>query len=118
LSAETLLGIKELLDRNGIDTISRPVVVLVKNIKQFPQRSLNDLIHVMHKYRGSPHFLNLNLMLGVQNNSKEEIHQRVNIRNCLKLMVKTFWFPSMKNVMFEVVYKMLFNSNLLISFQP
>jgi hypothetical protein len=94
------------------------VIVIVKNIRQFPPTVLNDLIHLLHKYRGDPHFLNLNLMLGVQSNSKEDIHLRVNIRNCLKLTVKTLWFPSMKSIIFKVVYQLLFNSDSIFTFEP
>ncbi len=46
-------------------------------------------------------------MLGVQNNSRDEVHLRINIQNCAKLTIKTFYFPSMKNIIFEVINTML-----------
>lgn len=42
-------------------------------------------------------------MLGVQNNSRDELHLRVSIQNCTKLTLKTFYFPSMKNIICEVI---------------
>ena len=57
-------------------------------------------------------------MLGVQNNSKEEVHLRVNIQNCVKLVVKTFHSPSMKNIIFEVIYRMLFSTDNFLIFEP
>lgn len=57
-------------------------------------------------------------MLGVQSNNKEEIHLRVSIQNCTKLVVKTFYFPSMKNIIFQVVYKMLTSKDTLLTFEP
>ena len=50
---------------------------------------------------------NLCLMLGVQNNNREEVHLRINIQNCTKLAMKTFYFPSMKTIIFEVINEML-----------
>ena len=49
----------------------------------------------MKKYRNQ-YGLNFCLILGVQNNNKEEIHLRINIQNCTKLTIKNFYFPSMK----------------------
>ena len=46
-------------------------------------------------------------MLGVQNNNRDEVHLRINIQNCTKLSLKTFYFPSMKNIIFEVIEMML-----------
>ena len=46
-------------------------------------------------------------MLGVQNNNRDEVHLRINIQNCTKLALKTFYFPSMKNIIFEVINLML-----------
>jgi hypothetical protein len=57
-------------------------------------------------------------MLGVQNNCKEEIHLRVSIQNCVKLAIKTFYFPSMKNIIFEVVFKMLQTTENILMFEP
>jgi len=57
-------------------------------------------------------------MLGVQNNNREEIHLRVSIQNCVKLVIKTYYFPSMKNIIFEVVYKMLLSTENILTFDP
>ena len=32
--------------------------------------------------------------------------------------MKTFYFPSMKNIIFEVVYKMLMSQDTLLTFEP
>ena len=72
----------------------------------------------MKNFRSAPHFLNLNLMLGVQNNNREEIHLRVSIQNCVKLTIKTFYFPSMKNIIFEVIYKLLLSKTNILTFEP
>ena len=58
--------------------------------------------------------MKLNLMLGVQNNNKDEIHQRINIQNCVKLAIKTFYFPSMKNIIFEVIYNIFLTKEMPI----
>lgn len=76
---ETFYGIKSILEDQEINTLAQPILLIIKNIKSFETDVLNDLIHHLKIYRGSPHFLNLNLMLGVQNNSKEEIHLKVSI---------------------------------------
>ena len=90
--------------------MTTPVVFIIKNIKSFPHFILNDLIHMLKKYRAEKE-LSFCLILGVQNNNKDEIYLRINIQNCTKLSVKTFYFPSMKNIIFEVIDK------LLLSFQ-
>lgn len=64
LQKETFFGIKHLLEKDA-ETGKRPVILIIPNIKAFPPGVLNDLIHHLKVYRGSPHFLNLNLMLGV-----------------------------------------------------
>jgi len=52
LSSESFYGIFKFLrcdkqhDRSG-----HPIVFIIKNIKNFPQQVLNDLIHMMKKYR-------------------------------------------------------------------
>ena len=106
------------MKRHDINTLERPILFIIKNIKTFPVAVLNDLIHHMEIYRGAPHFLNLNLMLGVQNNNREEIHLRVSIQNCVKLSIKIFYFPSMKNIIFEVIYKMLLDRKSVLTFEP
>ena len=96
------------------NTGSRPIVFIIKNIKSFNHCVLNELIHLLKKYRspfnattGLHDGCNLCLMLGVQNNSRDEVHLRINIQNCAKLTIKTFYFPSMKNIIFEVINTML-----------
>ena len=79
MQKETFFGIKNLLEKRDIDTQNRPILLIIKNIRTFPVDVLNDLIHHIHIYRGHGHLLNLNLMLGVQSNNKEEIHQRISI---------------------------------------
>jgi len=74
---ETFCGLKRLL--TDVDTRKRPVLLIIQNIKAFSPSVLNDLIHHLKLYRGAPHFINFNLMLGVQSNNKEEIHLRVSI---------------------------------------
>lgn len=43
---------------------------------------------------------------------------RVSIQNCVKLVIKTFYSPSMKNIIFEVIYKMLMSRDSLLLFEP
>lgn len=105
LSKETFLGVKQILERKGIGA-DRPIIFIVKNIKLFSSTVLNDLIHMLKKYRNQ-WGLNFCLILGVQNNNKEEIHLKLNIQNCTKLTVKNFYFPSMKNIIFNSIYVML-----------
>lgn len=50
-------------------------------------------------------------MLGVQNNNRNEIHYRINIKNCSKMTIKTLFFPSMKHIIFEVIYILLLKKN-------
>ena len=92
----------------------RPIIFVVKNIKSFNHAVLNELIHLLKKHRaytsasgGMSGSFNLCLMLGVQNNNREEVHLRINIQNCTKLAMKTFYFPSMKTIIFEVINEML-----------
>lgn len=98
LARETFEGVKAILEKRKVG-IHQPVVFVVKNIKTFSPQVLNDLIHMMKKYRNNL-MCNFCLILGVQNNNKDEIHLRINIQNCTKLTVKTFYFPSMKNMIF------------------
>lgn len=107
-----------MIDKIQIDTMQTPIVLIIQNIKTFPVGVLNDLIHLLNIYRGYPHFLNMNLMLGVQNNNQEEIHLRVSIQNCVKLVVKTFYFPSMKSIIFDVIYQILMAKDTLLTFEP
>lgn len=74
LLRESFQGIKKILDsKNDIG----PVLIIVKNIKAYPPSVLNNLIHLIKKYRDKPNALKLNLILGVQNNNREEIHYRI-----------------------------------------
>ena len=93
-----------------------PVVVIIKNIKTFPHMILNDLIHLFNKYRAAPYNLKLNLVLGVQNNNKDEFHLRVKIQNSVKMNVKTFYFPCMKNIIFEVIYKLIMSPKFIFHY--
>ncbi len=86
--------------------MDQPIIFMIKNIKLFNLTVLNDLIHMLKKYRNT-YGLNFCLVLGVQNNNKEEIHLRINIQNCTKLTVKNFNFPSMKQIIFDAIYHML-----------
>jgi len=61
---ETFFGILQILDRKGMAASGEPIVLIIKNIKSFPHNVLNDLIHLIKKYRGSSG-VNLCLMLGV-----------------------------------------------------
>jgi hypothetical protein len=63
----------------------------------------------MKKYREYPYELKLNLMIGITNNNMDEFHMRVNVKNAVKLTVKKFSFPCMKNIIFEVIYKLIMN---------
>jgi len=96
MNKETFFGVKNLLEKspNGFNV---PVILIIKNIKTFNHNVLNDLIHMIKKYR-SEERCNLSLMLGVQNNNRDEVYLRINIQNCTKLTIKTFYFPSMKNI--------------------
>lgn len=93
---ETFYGIKKLLDLCPTGP-KIPVIFIIKNIKAFNHQVLNDLIHLIKKYR-STYGCNMSLMLGVQNNNRDEVYLRINIQNCTKLTIKTFYFPSMKNI--------------------
>jgi len=93
------------LERKNIE-LGRPLIFIIKNIKLFSSIVLNDLIHILKKYRNT-YGMNLCLILGVQNNNKEEIHLRINIQNCTKLTVKNFIFPSMKSIIFNSIYVIL-----------
>lgn len=105
LKAETFLGVKQLIETKGLKP-EVPIVFVIKNIKLFSSSVLNDLIHIMKNYR-KQYGLNFCLILGVQNNNKEEIHLRINIQNCTKLTVKNFFFPSMKQIIFQAIYQIL-----------
>jgi hypothetical protein len=96
LQKETFFGVKKMLDLSPSGP-KVPVIFIIKNIKTFNHAVLNDLIHLIKKYRSS-YGCNISLMLGVQNNSRDEVYLRINMQNCTKLTIKTFYFPSMKNI--------------------
>jgi len=100
LQKETFYGIKKLLDL--ADDPRQPVIFIIKNIKAFNHTVLNDLIHLIKKYRAT-YGCNMSLMLGVQNNNRDEVYLRINMQNCTKLTIKTFYFPSMKNIILQVI---------------
>ena len=50
LSKETFLGVKQIIERAEIK-IDQPIVFIIKNIKNFNTNVLNDLIHMLKKYR-------------------------------------------------------------------
>ena len=85
LSRETFAGVKELIE-NEKDDKNKSYIFIIKNIKSFNHVVLNELIHLLKKYRqstlsedGTSDGLNLCLILGVQNNNRDEVHLRLNI---------------------------------------
>ena len=83
-----------------------PIVIVIQNIKTFPSDNLNDLIYLVKKYR-SKHRLKLCLMLGVQNNSYEDLMSKISIKTSNFMIMKKFYFPSMKRILLEVIYRLL-----------
>jgi hypothetical protein len=59
-----MFGFKNILKKAIVDP-KRPILIVIKNMRQIPHQVLNELIHVFHIFRGKPHFLNLNLIIGV-----------------------------------------------------
>ena len=70
---------------------------------------------MLKKYRNQ-YAINFCIILGVQNNNKEEIHLRINIQNCTKMVVKNFYFPSMKQIIFQAIYMMLLTKKSPLNF--
>jgi hypothetical protein len=101
----------EVKDKMENDRGSKPIVFIIKNIKTFPQNVLNDLIHLIQKYRDIPYALKLNLIIGVQNNNVDEFHMRIKIQNAVKMTVRKFHFPCMKNIIFEVIYWLIMQAD-------
>lgn len=67
---ESFYGIYNFLARESDscepdEKLQHPILIIIKNIKQFSQSVLNDLIHLINKYRSAPYELKLNLMIGV-----------------------------------------------------
>ena len=95
------------------------MLIVIKNVKHFPADSLNDLIHVLKKYRQNKRNergLNLMLLLGLQSSSKDEIFQRISVSNCAKLIIKAFYFLSMKNIIFDIIYHILVDPSIYLTF--
>ena len=116
LLKESFYGVFHLLRRKDPQQL-RPVLLIVRNVKGFPAGVLNDLVHLLKKYRAAPFGAKLNLLVGVQSNSKDEFHLRVRVQNSVKLTVKTFYFPSMKNIIFEVVYRLLLDPHIALTLE-
>lgn len=83
-----------------------PIIIVIQNIKTFPTENLNDLIYLVKKYRAK-HKLKLWLMLGVQSNSYEDLMSKISITTSNFMIVKKFYFPSMKKILLEVIYRLL-----------
>lgn len=68
LAKETFVGVKQLLEQSMVGL--KPIVFIIQNIKAFNHVVLNELIHLLRKYRrpqlgATRHGCNLCLMLGV-----------------------------------------------------
>lgn len=55
-------------------------------------------------------------MIGVQNNNTDEFHMRIKIQNAVKMTVKKFQFPCMKNIIFEVIFWLIMQADTPITF--
>lgn len=57
LKSESFYGVyhflvrEEVKDQQEGDRVGKPIVFIIKNIKTFPQNVLNELIHLIQKYR-------------------------------------------------------------------
>ena len=76
-------------------------------------------MHIFNKYRDQPYGLKLNLMIGVQNNNMDEFYVRMCAKQSVKLIAKKFVFPCMKNIIFQVIHKLILNetSPLTLGYQ-
>jgi len=69
LEKETFFGVKQILENQKV--ADRPIIFIIKNIKSFNHNVLNELIHLLKKYRspqansGVADGCNLCLLLGV-----------------------------------------------------
>lgn len=84
-----------------------PILVIIPNIKQFPSEQLNNLIHMIHKNR-KEYGIPLSLMIGCSSSQVDELHTNITFTNSEKVIIKTFYFSSMKLVLMEAVYQILF----------
>lgn len=92
-------------------------MIVIQNIKTFPSENLNDLIYLVKKYRAK-YRLKLNLMLGVQSNSHEDLISKISITTSNFIIVKRFYFPSMKKILLEVIYRLLKSDKTPYIFGP
>ena len=53
MKRETFFGVKSIVDAKNCN--NRMILIIIKNIKSFPHNIMNDLIHVMKKYREKPY---------------------------------------------------------------
>jgi len=96
-------GIKKIIRKANWKS---PIVIVIQNIKTFPTDNLNDLIYLVKKYRAK-YGLKLCLMMGVQSNSYEDLMSKISITTSNFMIVKKFYFPSMKKILLEVIYRLL-----------
>lgn len=104
-------GIKKLIRSNGFENI---IVFVIPNIKTFPSKNLNDLIYLTHKYRAK-YNLKLSLLIGIQSNSLDVLNTHLDMSSGLKILVKKFYFPSMKKILLEVIYRMMMTQKTCFS---
>lgn len=93
LKEESFYGLYHFLARENLseNRIDYPIVIIIKNLSTFPSPVLNDLIHLIKKYRDKPYNLKLSLVIGRRNNNEnDEILTRVSMRNSVKMTVKKF----------------------------
>ncbi len=112
INKETFGGVVTYMNRRNI---SEPVIVIIKNLKNFPPEVLNDLIHLMSKYREDCH-IKFNLMIGIQNSNMDDLHLRLSIKSCIKLRLQRFDFPSMRAIIYEAIYKLIMSKESLLTF--
>lgn len=118
LDRETLIGVKTSLLQGDISP-ETPILLIIKNIRSINPDVLNNLIHLLSEVRGNRgQPINFNLVLGIQSNSREDLHLRVHIQNSVKLTIKTFFFASMKNIIFETISNLLLDVNNILTFEP
>lgn len=99
----SFVGIWKLIVKQGIN---KPILFVIQNVKTFPSDQLNQIIHLIHKYR-SLYKLKLNLMIGIQANSLDHLNNSLSMQSGLKIIIKKFFFPSMKKILLEIIYRMI-----------
>jgi len=60
-----------------------------------------------------PYELRLSLLIGIQNNNVDEFSIRVRIQNAVKMTVKKFQFPCMRNIIYEVINGLIMTASSL-----